>query len=130
MMINIFSFQRPSATESQTFKAIFERTCPFSLRIAGSGLVGNTIKSSKFVHYGEPYYNRPCPKGYGLFHYQNPGQVTPEIPSNVRSSSAMESHKLRDLAKSVKSLFRLWCTKWYLKINLPLSLSTKGRYSL
>jgi len=33
---------------------MFERTGPFALPIAGSGLVGNTIKSSKFVHDGEP----------------------------------------------------------------------------
>jgi len=37
-----------------TFMAMFEKTWPFSLSLAGFGLVGNIIKGSKFVHDGEP----------------------------------------------------------------------------
>ena len=92
MCIHSSQFPSPSALGSQTFKAMFERTWPFSLPIVAPGLVEYTIKSSKFVHYGEPNFQGHIQSGYGLFHYQELIPESSEIPTKVLNSFTTGSH--------------------------------------
>jgi len=65
----------------------------FSLAIAGFGLVGNVIKSSKFVHDGEPYSKSgtfPLRK-VPLFYFEDP------LPPNSNSSVSFSSILLMNL---------------------------------